>query len=155
MIKSVFTVLLCVHLLGDFYFQTQKMADKKQGQFSWTICHCLIYGAGSWLLFFLFLPGMKLRYILAFAAAHAAVDIVKYAVCRIFRERRPLREFIESPRGRRDVFLLDQAVHLAAILGVSYWTAQSDIASLYRESSAVLFDSFGISEITCLRWDLS
>ena len=29
MIKSVFTVLLCVHLLGDFYFQTQKMADKK------------------------------------------------------------------------------------------------------------------------------
>ncbi|HJC74407.1 MAG TPA: DUF3307 domain-containing protein [Candidatus Mediterraneibacter faecavium] len=152
MIKSVFTVLLCVHLLGDFYFQTQKMADKKQGQFSWTICHCLIYGAGSWLLLFLFLPGMKLRYILAFAAAHAAVDIVKYAVCRIFRERRPLREFIESPRGRRDVFLLDQAVHLAAILGVSYWTAQSDIASLYRESSAVLFDSFGISEITCLRW---
>lgn len=91
MIKSVFTVLLCVHLLGDFYFQTQKMADKKQGQFSWTICHCLIYGAGSWLLFFLFLPGMKLRYILAFAAAHAAVDIVKYAVCRIFRERRPQR----------------------------------------------------------------
>ena len=152
MIKSVFTVLLCVHLLGDFYFQTQKMADKKQGQFSWTICHCLIYGAGSWLLFFLFLPGMNLRYILAFAAAHAAVDIVKYAVCRIFRERRPLREFIESPRGRRDVFLLDQAVHLAAILGVSYWTAQSDIASLYGASSAVLFDSFGISEITCLRW---
>lgn len=152
MIKSVFTVLLCVHLLGDFYFQTQKMADKKQGQFSWTICHCLIYGAGSWLLFFLFLPGMKLRYILAFAAAHAAVDIVKYAVCRISRERRPLRELIESPRGRRNVFLIDQAVHLAAILGVSYWTAQSDIVSLYRESSAVLFDSFGISEMTCLRW---
>lgn len=152
MIKSVFTVLLCVHLLGDFYFQTQKMADKKQGQFSWTICHCLIYGAGSWLLLFLFLHGMKLRYILAFAAAHAAVDIVKYAVCRIFRERRPLRELIESPRGKRNVFLIDQAVHLTAILGVSYWTAQSDIVSLYRESSAVLFDSFGISEMMCLRW---
>ncbi|MBM6804448.1 DUF3307 domain-containing protein [Mediterraneibacter glycyrrhizinilyticus] len=27
MIKTVFTILLCVHLLGDFYFQTQKMAD--------------------------------------------------------------------------------------------------------------------------------
>ena len=33
MIKSIFTVLLCVHMLGDFYFQTQKMADNKQSQF--------------------------------------------------------------------------------------------------------------------------
>ena len=24
MIKTVFTILLCVHLLGDFYFQTQQ-----------------------------------------------------------------------------------------------------------------------------------
>ena len=61
MIKTVFTILLCVHLLGDFYFQTQKMADRKRERFSWTIGHSLIYALGSWLLFFLFLPGMKIR----------------------------------------------------------------------------------------------
>ena len=36
MIKTVFTILLCVHLLGDFYFQTQRMADRKREKFSWT-----------------------------------------------------------------------------------------------------------------------
>lgn len=149
MIKSVFTVLLCVHLLGDFYFQTQKMAHRKQRQFFWTICHCLIYGAGSWFLFFLFLPGMKIRYILAFVLAHAVTDMAKYAVCRLFRDRCRLTE---SPRGRRNVFMFDQAVHLITLLGISYWMRQLDISSLYRDGLGVLFDSFGISELTFLKW---
>ena len=95
MIKSVFTILLCVHLLGDFYFQTQKMADKKQSQFFWTVCHCLIYGACSGLLFCFFLPGMKLRYILVFISAHAVIDIVKYAACRFLRGMQQFTVFIE------------------------------------------------------------
>ena len=57
MIKTVFTILLCVHLLGDFYFQTQRMADRKREKFSWTICHSFAYAVCSLLLFFLFLRG--------------------------------------------------------------------------------------------------
>ena len=142
MIKSVFTILLCVHLLGDFYFQTQKMADKKQSQFFWTVCHCLIYGACSGLLFCFFLPGMKLRYILAFISAHAVIDIVKYAVCRFLRNRHQSTGLIESPCGRRNVFLIDQAVHLITILGISYWLRETDITLLYRDGFGIFFDSF-------------
>lgn len=149
MIKSIFTVLLCVHLLGDFYFQTQKMADNKQGQFSWTVYHCLIYGAGAGILFFLFLPGMDVKYILAFVLAHALIDIIKYAACRLGRAK---QKAIDSPRGRRNVFLIDQAVHLLVILGIAYWMRQVDITSLYREEAGILFDAFDIPELTFLKW---
>ena len=152
MIKSVFSVLLCVHLLGDFYFQTQKMADKKQSQFFWTVCHCLIYGACSGLLFCFFLPGMKLRYILAFISAHAVIDIVKYAVCRFLRNRHQSTGLIESPCGRRNVFLIDQAVHLITILGISYWLRETDITLLYRDGFGIFFDSFNMPEAIFLKW---
>ena len=152
MIKSVFTVLLCVHLLGDFYFQTQKMADKKQRQFFWTVCHCLIYGACSGLLFCFFLPGMKLRYILAFISAHAVIDIVKYAACRFLKDRHPFTGAIEGPRARRNVFLIDQAVHLITILWISYWLGETEITLLYRDGLGILFDSFNMPESTFLKW---
>ena len=152
MIKSVFTILLCVHLLGDFYFQTQKMADKKQSQFFWTVCHCLIYGACSGLLFCFFLPGMKLRYILAFISAHAVIDIVKYAVCRFLRNRHQSTGLIESPCGRRNVFLTDQAVHLITILWISYWLGETEITLLYRDGLGILFDSFNMPEAIFLKW---
>ena len=152
MIKSVFTILLCVHLLGDFYFQTQKMADKKQSQFFWTVCHCLIYGACSGLLFCFFLPGMKLRYILAFISAHAVIDIVKYAVCRFLRNRHQYTGLIESPCGRRNVFLIDQAVHLITILGISYGLRETDSTLLYRDGFGIFFDSFNMPEAIFLKW---
>ena len=152
MIKSVFTILLCVHLLGDFYFQTQKMADKKQSQFFWTVCHCLIYGACSGLLFCFFLPEMKLRYILAFISAHAVIDIVKYAVCRFLRNRHQSTGLIESPCGRRNVFLIDQAVHLITILGISYWLRETDITLLYRDGFGIFFGSFNMPESIFLKW---
>ena len=89
MIKTVFTILLCVHLLGDFYFQTQKMAERKRERFSWTICHSLIYALCSWLLFSLFLPGLQIKYILTFVLAHALIDLVKDGVCRQWGRSRP------------------------------------------------------------------
>lgn len=149
MIKSIFMVLLCVHLLGDFYFQTQKMADNKQEKFSWTVWHCLIYGAGSWLLFFLFLPGMDMKYIFAFVLAHAVIDVAKYGLCRFCRNK---HWRIDSPLGRRNVFLTDQAAHLITIFGISYWMRQLDIGSLYRDGTDIFFDAFDIPELTFLKW---
>ena len=149
MIKTVFTILLCVHLLGDFYFQTQKMADRKRERFSWTIGHSLIYTLGSWLLFFLFLPGMKIMYILAFVLAHALIDIVKYGVCRRWGRRCPA---LKGVLGGRNVFLFDQAAHLLTILGIAFWMRTMDAAGLYREGIRAFFDAFGFHETVLIRW---
>lgn len=147
--KLFFTILLCVHVLGDFYFQTQKMADKKQKQFLWTVFHSLIYAVGSWLLLFLFLPGLKMRYILAFAGAHAAIDIIKYAVCSLLKTRCGIRN---SMYDRRNLFLIDQAAHLLTILGIAFWIGKSNITELYREEAELFFHTFDVSETVFLKW---
>ena len=149
MIKTVFTILLCVHLLGDFYFQTQRMADRKREKFPWTICHSFAYAVCSLLLFFLLLPGMKLRYMLAFVLAHAFIDIVKYAACRFLSGKRLLTD---SAPNSRNVFLLDQAAHLLTILGIAFWMRTADCAELYRAGAGVFFDAFGLSETELLGW---
>ncbi len=149
MIKTVFTILLCVHLLGDFYFQTQRMADRKREKFPWTICHSFAYAVCSLLLFFLLLPGMKLRYMLAFVLAHAFIDIVKYAACRFLSGK---RLFTDSAPNSRNVFLLDQAAHLLTILGIAFWMRTADCAELYRAGAGVFFDAFGLSETELLGW---
>ena len=148
MIKTVFTILLCVHLLGDFYFQTQKMADRKRERFSWTIGHSLIYALCSWLLFFLFLPGMKIKYILTFVLAHALIDIVKYGVCRQWGRRCPP---LKSVLSGRNVFLFDQAAHLLTILGIAFWKRTIDAAGLHREGIQAFFDAFGFHEAVLIR----
>lgn len=66
MIKSVFLILLGVHLLGDFYFQTQKMADRKRIRFSGTLFHSAVYAVTAWILCAVFIPGMQWSYILAY-----------------------------------------------------------------------------------------
>lgn len=149
MIKTVFAGLLLVHLLGDFYFQTQKMADRKKERFSWTVCHSLVYMLCSGILFFLFLPGMKLRYAALFVLSHAFIDIVKYAVLRLFRAGNlSAGNFMNS----RNVFLIDQAAHLIMILGTAYWMCMSDSAELYRKGIGEFLNAFDLSGTILLRW---
>lgn len=149
MIKTIFMILFCVHLTGDFYVQTQKMADRKQRSFLWTIYHCLIYAAFSCVLFLLFLPGMKAGYILAFVFGHALIDTAKYAICFILQKK---PHFLSTPAEKRNVFLIDQAAHLVLILGITYWMRSADIAELYGQWAGELFDVFGMPETVFLQW---
>lgn len=148
MIKTVFMALLCVHLLGDFYFQTQKMADRKRESFASTIFHCLIYGVCAWVLFILFLTELKWRYIFVFVLAHCLIDSIKYGICRFFSGTISLERFIND----RNIFLIDQTAHLASIIGCSLWIQTAENIVLYQGRLAEIFDIFGISENVCLEW---
>lgn len=113
MIKTNFVILLCIHLLGDFYFQTQKMAERKQKQFSWTVYHCLIYAVCAWGLFFLFMPGLGLRYIFVFSLAHAVIDMMKYVICRYCSGK---YQILSGVLSSRNIFLADQTLHLILLM---------------------------------------
>lgn len=36
-------LLMMGHLLGDFYFQTNRLAEKKKTSFTYTVLHCFVY----------------------------------------------------------------------------------------------------------------
>ena len=91
------------HVLGDFYFQTNTMASKKESRRDILLGHCVEYSLC--MLPLLFIWGFTWRAFYAFimvCASHAAIEVL-------------LKPFVTrlSPRGIV-VFFADQFLHLAA-----------------------------------------
>lgn len=115
---NLFLCLLCGHLLGDFYFQTDKMAGRKDESARVLRTHALVY-AGALLLGALpFLRRDAFLWVLLPMAAHFVIDAAKAAACGRFGNRAAFCAV--TRRGR--LFLFDQALHLAT-LGAAAWLA--------------------------------
>lgn len=98
------------HVIGDFYFQTQDMAERKQADIKMVLRHALLY----WLAILivsvpLFIADHEAG-IIAFTAAglaHFFIDLIKHAAARKMPD-----SFV--------VFITDQALHIAVIIAGSY-----------------------------------
>lgn len=111
---KAFTVLFIAHLLGDYYFQPEALAEKKNTGAGWVLLHCLIYAAAS-ALCLLLLGGGFIWAAAAAAGAHFLIDLIKKLVI-----RKPL-----SAKSKRTVFAVDQSMHLLSILAASIWVTES------------------------------
>ncbi len=89
----VFVALLLGHILGDFYFQTEKMAFGKEISFNWLIYHCVEYGVVMAAILFACLPkSHALGNLLAISAlAHCAIDLFKSALSNRRKESKLLK----------------------------------------------------------------
>lgn len=106
-------LLILGHVLGDFYLQTQKMADKKRTNIVSMVLHCVLYAIVMCVVLFLqtdeFLVSISLTLLLAML--HGLVDIIKV---RIEKDR--------TPKWVCTIFLIDQCIHIAALWFIYiYW----------------------------------
>lgn len=146
-IKSVFSLLLLVHVLCDFYFQTEKVALKKRENWRWVLFHSAVYVTAAGFLLYILLPGLPYQYVIAFGLSHGFVDIMKYVVCgSVYRT--------DTPARKLRVFLLDQAVHIAIIGALAYQMKNFDTGNLFRSELKTFFSDFGISIVGLLSWSL-
>ncbi len=78
MFSEYITLLLLGHILGDFYLQTNGIAEKKKKSIKWVLLHGLFY----WVVMLLVvIPFVSMEIVLAATAAsllHIIVDIIKY-----------------------------------------------------------------------------
>lgn len=106
----LFWALLLGHLLGDFYFQTEKMAADKQKYWPVLLKHCAGYGicvlACGWTL--CGVPALRGAGIAALG--HAVVDWLKFHC----------REQLQSCAPAQ-VFLADQLLHLTVLAAAALW----------------------------------
>ena len=125
--KFIFVILFIGHLLGDFYFQSQLMVNKKDDDWKIMLCHGLIYMAAIVLPFLLlFTASLTEFYVILLAPIlHLIVDISKGWLNRntLFEKRQGL------------IFALDQAIHIIIILSVAYY---------YAIHTSVAYSWFGI-----------
>lgn len=147
MMKYTFIVFVIVHILCDFYFQTEKTAFKKQTQIKWVLYHSLIYGGMAVLLFMVFLPYLDWKYMACFICFHGVIDVGKYGICKYLRK-------FESRSGQinRTAFFADQFLHIVVIIIIVYAMREIDMRELYSQNTALFFSAFGISEMAFLTW---
>lgn len=108
MFRVLFSYFLLVHILGDFYFQSDKLAEKKRSSYKYVLLHGLIYLMVSLLctLFFWSLPVLLSAGILS--VFHWLVDSIKYLYLK---------------KGKKEqnasLYITDQLIHLGCMAVVS------------------------------------
>ena len=101
--STLFLMLLIAHLLGDYYFQNQKLAEKKENSYPALVIHSLIYAVAIALAFgFVNAPW----WVFALAAGmHWVIDSVKWSLRKTFFPKIWL-------------FLIDQLLHLLVLIAL-------------------------------------
>lgn len=104
-------ILMIGHLLGDFYFQTNKLAEKKKKSLVYTMLHCFIY-CFVMLIVLITTTGKLVEntfLALLMGGLHLVVDGIK---CELYK-RKNLGKY------ELTVFIIDQIIHLVILFLVN------------------------------------
>ena len=140
MFSKWLALFFLLHILGDFYFQTEKTAKEKSEKIGAVIKHSVVYGIVTIVPCSMFVNGKILLVLVALSIAHGLIDIVKY--------------FAVKPKRNREtrIFILDQILHVACIIlaafALHFVTGDVDLPQLVYEVTSVI----GISFFDLVRW---
>lgn len=104
-----FFILFILHILGDFYFQTNNMVNKKSKSLRYVLLHSFLYVI-PFTCFFVYLDianktKMSIICCVAIVSSHFLIDWLK-----TFLEKK-----FSSPKAKLIVFVCDQVIHIALI----------------------------------------
>lgn len=147
MFKKYCMLLLLAHIIGDFYVQTDCMAQKKKKCFKWVLIHCLCYFA---VVLAASIPIMS-KQVAIFgsisAVVHMSIDISKYFYVLSKTKKRHL-----SPRTERNLFFADQSLHLLSIAFIAYvFVGQGNILQAHSDITKFM-QTIGGSASSLLAW---
>ena len=144
MITKYLLILGIGHILGDFYFQTEKISEKKDKSFKGVIAHSVEYLLSMLLVT---IPVISLDMVLAaviVSLAHFCIDSLKYQLLR----KKKIKK--SGP-----VFILDQAFHVLTILVMAYimlhWNYVMGEYSVVKDIGA----TFGVDLVSASKWILA
>lgn len=140
MFREYFVLFLLAHVLGDFYMQTGKMAEKKEKSMKWLLIHGLCYWG---VMLLITLPIMSWKIVLGATIAailHCFIDIVKYIYISYKIKRKSITQIIH-----RNIFFIDQLLHSISIIGIAYWFVRNNVV---LNQVDILEDFFNVLEIS-------
>ena len=113
MFRSFFLVLIIAHGLGDFYFQSNKLAEEKQKDYWFVLKHSLLYLIVLCICIIPFWSNSLFIAILVLAIAHLITDSCKFAWC-----KRHENSYI--------TYFVDQGIHIGCIAAASIYMTYND-----------------------------
>ena len=119
--REILIVFLIAHILSDFYFQSESMARKKDKCFKYLVK--------------LICTNFENIYLWIIIFSHFLVDALKY----ILKKNKIIREH------QRNIFIVDQVIHIAILMIVSYLMIKSGKSYKYNEIVLDILNIIGIS----------
>ncbi|HHZ01444.1 MAG TPA: DUF3307 domain-containing protein [Tissierellia bacterium] len=122
MFREYLIIFLLGHILGDFYVQTERTAERKDSSFIWVLIHCGQY-YGVMLIMVLFIASFDLVLGATLASLlHLIIDAMKFVWISSMYNKDNLSKTTE-----RNIFFVDQFLHFVSLFGISYWQAKNSI----------------------------
>lgn len=150
MFKTYLLIFLLGHILGDFYVQTRKMSEKKEKEQKWVFIH----GASYYLtICFTVLPFQSSRILILVTAAallHLIIDFGKHHYCARLKKNETY-----TPIKERNIFFIDQFLHLICIIAIAYSFAIKIPILETWPGIDLFFATIDISKMTVLSWALA
>ena len=119
----IIAILISIHLLADFLFQTSAYSEKKRKILKPSLLHCLIYFIVFEIVLLLILQFKKAILIgMIICISHLLINFIKNKLEKIFPQRR-LQIWI---------FSINQLIHFALLIGMYYiFNLENSVTNLY------------------------
>lgn len=114
MFKLFFIYLLLAHILGDYYFQTKKLAEDKNESLRKQLIHGLIYAVIGIVSIVPIFNNHILIAVISLSISHLLIDLLKYYYVQI-------NYMGDCPsENQRMIYLVDQFLHISCIFIAAY-----------------------------------
>jgi hypothetical protein len=150
MFRVYFILFLLAHVLGDFYVQTSKIADKKEKSMKWILIHSLYYWG---VMVLISLPMLSWNILLGatvLSILHCIIDIIKFIYLFYLQKVKKKTQIVD-----RNIFFIDQSLHITCIVGVAYWFVRNNVRFNQADILVNFFEIVEISPVKVLSWLLA
>jgi hypothetical protein len=142
MLNLLGLIYLTAHLLGDYYFQSKNISEKKNKYLLYLLIHLLIY---TTVVFAITLPFWSISLIvfnLIFSFIHFAIDLLKHILHKMNRSG-------FTDKYSAHIYVIDQALHILSILFISALFPLNENSALFQ---ILNFNITGVYSPTVLKW---
>lgn len=142
-VEKYLFILLIAHVIGDFYFQTEKIARLKEERYTGVLLHSLEYLIATLCVM---LPIISLDMFFAslyLSILHFLIDSIKYIVV---KRKRVIK-------GEK-IFIWDQGIHILSIFVLSYIMFCSNFNISSYQIINEIFYAYKIEKMVFVRWIL-
>ncbi|WP_167956543.1 DUF3307 domain-containing protein [Anaerosporobacter faecicola] len=145
MFKTYLVCYLCFHLVGEFYLQSERRADKKCKKISSFAKHVLIYWISLTILSLLVHTREFMISIQSLCLAHTFIDITKFFYIRKKREKISINHI-------RNIYIIDQVSHVITFIAAAYIMTIHTTGLTFDHRILKFFTTVNLNPIVVLSW---
>jgi len=152
MLSNIIIISLIGHVLGDYYFQSNKMLRDEYKKFSQLILHFVEYSF-PFIIFLLFIEvtSKLVLYFLLISLSHYLIDFIKFLVNKSNFYKNNNEKYIQIEWF---IYLLDQTLHIIVICIISIFFFDYGLPFEIKPIIRHAFMRINLDTIVVLRWIL-